>query len=73
MNKTIFILILLLIFFPCKYLYTQFTYINMCIDIGICVEGIKTKIDGNLVEINEENCKKFNRVWLEETKSCKVK
>jgi len=45
----------------------------MCLDIGICAEGIKTKIDGDLIEINEENCKRYNRIWIEETSVCNVK
>lgn len=69
--KTIIFIILILLLF--KYLYTKFVQINICIDVGICTEGIKTNIDGNLIQINEENCKRYNRIWLEEIKSCKVK
>lgn len=72
MNTKVFI-ILVLIFFLVKPLYTKFVQINMCLDVGICAEGIKTKIDGNLVEINKENCIKYNRIWIEETKVCNVK
>lgn len=72
MNKKVFIIIVLILILI-KPAYTKFVEINMCLDIGICAEGIKTKIDGNLVKINEENCKKYNRVWIEETLSCKIK
>jgi len=73
MNAKVILIIIILFLIPCKYFYTKFVEINMCIDIGICTEGIKTKIDGDLIEINEENCKRYNRIWIEETKSCKLK
>ena len=38
-----------------------------------CAEGVKTKIDGELVEINEENCLKYNRIWNSERKECNLR
>lgn len=72
MNTKVLIIIFLILFLI-KPAYTKFVQINMCLDIGICAEGIKTKIDNDLVEINEQNCRKYNRIWIEETQLCKVK
>lgn len=34
----------------------------MCLDTGICAEGIITMVEGTLVEINEENCKNITKL-----------
>lgn len=73
MNKKVYIIIIVLILILIKPFYSKFVQINMCLDIGVCAKGIKTKIDGNLVKINKENCEKYNRIWSEETQSCKIK
>ncbi len=56
-----------------KQAYDAFVNLNMCIDTGICNEGIKTKIDGVLIEINEENCKKYKKIWNSENSTCIIK
>lgn len=54
-------------------LYDNFLDINLCVDMGICKQGIKMKIDGELVEINEQNCKKYNKLWLDDIEACNVR
>ncbi len=46
---------------------------DFCMDSGTCAEGLKTGIDGNVVEINKENCLKYNKAWDEERKWCQVR
>ncbi|MDR1168830.1 MAG: hypothetical protein LBK53_08105 [Heliobacteriaceae bacterium] len=46
---------------------------EVCLDTGICSEGIKTKIEGELFEISKENCLKYHRVWNEKRKECKIR
>lgn len=43
---------------------------NMCIDTGVCAEGIKTVIDDDLIEINRENCLKYGKEWVAEYNLC---
>lgn len=44
---------------------------ELCIDMGICPEGIKMKNDeGVLFEINKENCIKYDYQWNEQNRSC---
>jgi|GEM_PF-3176817 len=45
-----------------------------CLDSGgaYCAEGVKTKIDEDLVEINKENCLKYNREWDDDRKWCNL-
>lgn len=44
-----------------------------CIDTGICPEGLNIKIDGELVEINKDNCLKYNRQWDDIRKTCNIR
>ena len=46
---------------------------DTCIDTGICKEGIQTKIDGKLTEINKYDCLKHNKEWYEIINSCNVR
>jgi len=44
---------------------------ELCIDMGICPEGIKMKnSEGVLFEINKENCIKYGYQWEEQNRSC---
>ncbi len=56
-----------------KTAYFKFVELNMCLDTGICSEGIITRVDGNLVEINEENCKKYNKTWNPKNRTCNIR
>ena len=47
--------------------------VDTCIDIGVCKEGIETKIDGQLIEINKENCLLHNKEWDDNINSCYVR
>jgi hypothetical protein len=44
---------------------------ELCIDMGICPEGIKIKNDeGVLFEINKKSCTKYHYKWDEKGKWC---
>lgn len=44
---------------------------ELCIDMGICPEGIKMKNEkGILFQINKENCIKYGYKWDEQNRSC---
>lgn len=68
------ILLIIIIFSDLiKTAYFKFVELNMCLDTGICSEGIITRVDGNLVEINEENCKKYNKTWNPKNRTCNIR
>ncbi len=46
---------------------------HACIDTGVCKEGIYTKINGDMMEVNKENCLKYNKEWYESINSCYVR
>ncbi len=47
---------------------------ELCIDMGICPEGIKMKNDeGVLFEINKENCSKYGYKWNDERRDCNLR
>lgn len=44
---------------------------ELCVDMGICPEGIKMKNDeGVLFEINKGNCIKYGYEWDEQNRNC---
>ena len=44
---------------------------ELCVDMGICPEGIKIKNDnGVLFEINKGNCVKYGYKWDEQNRNC---
>ena len=53
--------------------YSKFIELNMCLDTGICAEGIITMVEGTLGEINEENCKKYNKTWNKKNRTCNIR
>lgn len=68
------ILLIIIIFSDLiKTAYFKFVELNMCLDTGICSKGIITRVDGNLVEINEENCKKYNKTWNPKNRTCNIR
>lgn len=45
---------------------------DICLDCGICKEGLELNTNYGLVTINKENCMKYNWLWNEEKKYCNV-
>lgn len=74
--KKILIFILILIFIKFLTLIPAVKFAvdnNICIDTGICKEGIYTKINGEMMEVNKKNCLKYNKEWYESINSCYVR
>lgn len=46
---------------------------DFCLDSGICIQGQIIKTEYEKVEINEQNCLKYNWIWNEKQKYCKLK
>lgn len=47
--------------------------IDDCLDSGTCAEGLFINTEYGKVEINKENCLKYNWTWNEEQQYCKLK
>lgn len=47
--------------------------IDDCLDSGACAEGLFINTEFGKIEINKENCLKYNWTWSEERKYCKLK
>ena len=45
---------------------------DTCLDTSICKEGLEINTEYGLVEINKENCLKYNWVWDDKKKSCNL-
>lgn len=45
---------------------------DICLDTGICKEGLEVNTNHGLVTINKENCIKYNWLWNEEKRYCNV-
>lgn len=46
--------------------------IDDCLDSGYCSEGLSINTEYGTIEINKENCLKYNWTWNEEQKYCKL-
>ena len=46
---------------------------DSCLDTSICKQGLEVNTNHGLVEINYENCLKYDWKWIEETKSCDMR
>lgn len=46
---------------------------DFCLDSGICTQGQLINTEYGTTEINKQNCLKYNWVWNEEQKYCKLK
>lgn len=46
---------------------------DICLDTGICKEGLELNTNYGLVTISKENCIKYNWLWNEEKRYCNVK
>ncbi len=46
---------------------------DFCLDSGICIQGQIINTEYEKVEINEQNCLKYNWIWNEKQKYCKLK
>lgn len=45
---------------------------DICLDMGLCKEGLEVNTEYGKIKINEKNCKKYHWVWNEEKRYCKV-
>lgn len=58
-------------------IFKGITYISddkdFCLDTGICKTGLEVNTEYGLIEINKENCIRYNWEWIEESKMCNMK
>ncbi len=47
----------------------KYTHID-CIEDGLCAEGLEIYLNGKLTRINETNCLKAGKKWLEDINVC---
>lgn len=47
--------------------------LETCLDVGICAQGLETNTEYGRVEINEDNCLKYQWEWDEKGKTCYVR
>ncbi len=73
--KIIIIILILLFVFSgkIKQLCIGFAELNMCVDIGICKEGLSVSTEDGRIIISKENCLKYGWVWDEGSKSCNTR
>lgn len=45
---------------------------DICLDSGICKEGLEVNTNYGLVKISKEKCIKYNWLWNEEKRYCNV-
>lgn len=46
---------------------------DICLDSGICSEGQVINTEHGKIEINQENCLKYNWTWNAERKYCNLR
>ena len=46
---------------------------DFCLDSGICIKGQVINTEYGKIEITKESCQKYNWIWNEERKYCKLK
>ncbi|MBE7707963.1 MAG: hypothetical protein IJ003_00585 [Candidatus Gastranaerophilales bacterium] len=46
---------------------------DYCLDTGYCKAGLKLNTEYGLIEINEDNCTKYNWEWDNKNKYCNIK
>lgn len=46
---------------------------DICLDSGICREGLIINTQYGKITINKENCIKYNWLWNDEKRFCKIK
>lgn len=45
---------------------------DICLDSGICIEGLIINTQYGEISINKENCIKYNWLWNDEKRFCKI-
>ena len=45
---------------------------DICLDSGICKEGLIINTQYGEISINKENCIKYNWLWNDEKRFCKI-
>ena len=45
---------------------------DICLDSGICREGLIINTQYGKISINKENCIKYNWLWNDEKRFCKI-
>ena len=63
-------LILFILIFGVFYVIKDDKYI--CLDSGICREGLIINTQYREISINKENCIKYNWLWNDEKRFCKI-
>ena len=75
--KKISIFCVLIIFFLFSFFSPSSIYANktnLCLDSGICSEGLETKnYDGELFLINKDSCLKYGYEWIVDEKACNLR
>lgn len=46
---------------------------DFCLDSGICTQGQLINTEYEKIQINKENCLKYNWTWNEERKYCQLR
>lgn len=46
---------------------------DLCLDSGICKEGLEINTEYGFIKINEQNCRKYNWQWNFDNSECKIK
>ncbi len=46
---------------------------DFCLDSGICTQGQLINTEYGKIQINKENCLKYNWTWNEERKYCQLR
>lgn len=64
------LLILLILVFSVFYVIKDDK--DICLDSGICKEGLDVNIQYGEITINKENCIKYNWLWNDEKRFCKI-
>lgn len=47
--------------------------LDTCLDVGICAQGLEINTEYGLVEINQENCLRYNWKWNDKSKYCYIR
>lgn len=73
----IFLFAICLIFFPnFTSLKDKIIYnldLDVCLDIGLCKEGLPLNTEYGLITINKETCLKYNWEWRDDWKDCHIR
>lgn len=46
--------------------------IDICLDTGLCAQGLEINTQNGLIKINEENCLKYSWKWNAKNNYCKI-